>query len=1643
MLCSLLALGLVAHGQDSAPVAAPPDPAPSQSHTEPVEVALGDNGGTVTLMITEDGDYTLDGEPFTGGADNPVEGAGGRTYVLTLADGTWSAAFVPMTQTVSLGTSGDEVELLTTEAGTWMLAETALAGDGSDTYTTAGRDYVLELGDDGTWTASFVPMTQSVTLGTSGDTVTLTSTEAGGWALGSSSVADGYVATAENGSRYSLTLGADGTWAAAFVPTAVPVSLGASGESVTLMTTEAGGYTLDGTAVEAGASLTSTVGERYALAVGEDGMWMATHVPDQRTVLLGNSGVTIELMTSETGTWMRGDASVSSGEIVIGGINEISGAANEYELTLADGTWTATYRPETQSIKGTGLTASVREDGQGYTVGSATLPASGAGELAAADGALYRVAKGADGTLAGARFDRPVVGDVIHENSIGTHDAPSLSTDDRKTDTDETGTLLNVLGASLSMGDLLGAGTAVASGPNMVAGARQQMVKIRDRAAGLVALRRDGGLDSESFRVQVGRQWAAADTLVNRLFGTTGATLERTTSVSRVVDAFDRIVDALSSEEAFAAATLADGPNQLQGFKTRNATQAVQAFNRVAWTASGTLGTLGSTRFGAAVYNSTNNVTAGLGDAERAQGFAWSTMEATRRASDVQTSGEAYYMGVTHAADQDGNLYEGDIDVLVRFATEKVDGLVSQLARTDTGAFWSYGLGGEVTSITLPPAELNRRGAWRVRARNAAGRLSYIARAGSSEDFAFSGGEFSGQLLGRDDAAGAEALGTWKVEIGSSVLAGGFGVERVESPAQRAAATRAQNRFQAALAEAGLEDRGTVDQEDPEAVSAVVNQFQAALEASGYSATAVATAVASYRSAVLSVSPGQSPFRVALSTFSAARTAGTLVLATDSTDPAAAVADDLTVSGAVTLRADSDGYLDVPVAGSTSGNRVTRKTTIDRTNNKLIVAAASATEPSTWGCCVPPKYEVDLETIFGDEYLVESPDNLAQSASREIKRDTHVETAHKEITKLYNQLQKVIELGDDAFANERRQSIFDAIQAQLSTEIFGSPREPGVAPGLTTSSALSGAAAANWNASHTDYPANSAGVAQDRTVLAEVEALLDVLAEEDAFAEAFDSGGIFEGLNAFDSTGDGENNAAIPARFIFNKEKTRILLRADTTDFTRFGVWIRHTSYFANHNKGGRAWYLDYNGYRDQQTYGEPFAYSPLDQVTYASHTDFAYPGRGASGPVRATYSGTTTALQHTIFYTGGLEATVYWDNDAVSGALSVEFTNPTATDPDFGTMRHGLRDYPNPDQGNRLNKFKPGTYDVAALVFRADITSTADNKIGFTGSTLRAEYNREVKGNRSSPDLVAPVINEMWLSNGRLSIHHSGQNQISAMRRASGDRQTNRLQFLDTSDLPANGTSTIVRAGTGGNTTTVDAFNSIFEDHPTTRLELLSIEYGRYEGQAPKYPYVLLTFADGTTVQQFVGDLANSGTAWSASQTEMGRGASITVSQGGPLFDEFFTSGKGKGYLNIGYPIGPPALTGTGSFTRTQFFAKEFEAADVGNRDTNFGRPLNDAGIATRGIDIAAGTTAVGTFYTTAGASSVGLSAGLSTTARIDGQFVGPHAEGPLGIIGVFALPGNVIHSSVNAIAWRDHWFGVGNTRAEIVGAFGADFAP
>ena len=1601
-LCALLALGLAGCGGDEpSATATPPAPAPAPPpfQSQPVEVALGESGGTATLMTTEAGGFTLNGEAFEGGTDSPVEGEGGRRYVLTLADGTWSAAFLPMevmvalgnsgesvtlmtteaggftmggeavesggmtmnssganytltmgedgtwmaafmpmTQTVTLGTSGMSVELMSNEAGMWMIGGAVLTGDGSDTYTSEGLSYGLARGDDGMWAATFMPVTRTVALGTSGESVDLMSTEDGGWAMGADSVSDGFVATADSGDRYTLYMRADGTWMAAFAPMSVPVMLGGSGETVTLMTTEGGGFTMNGQTVDDGSTAVNSAGQSYALSRAADGTWSAIHQPVEAVVDLGSSGESVRLMTTERGGWTLDGAALASGDTVTAGDNAATGARNEYQLTLTDGKWTATYQPMRMTISGTSIEATAREDGSGYTVGNVNLPATGVGEVAGPGGAMYRVSKDADGMLVAMRYDMPMVGDAMHVNAEGEHGAPSLKVDDHKTSVDETGTELSALGANFSMGDLLGRRAAVATGPNIVAKARGEIVKIRDRVAGLVALRQDDGISRDDFNAQLTRQWEAADTQVRNVFGGTEA-LERTTSESRVVDAFDRLVDALSSEEAFAAATLVDGPDKLQGFHERTAEQAAAAFNRVKWTAEARLGELGSTRFGIAMYNSTDDAKAAPGDAERAQAFAWSTMDSIRRSTDVQMSGTATYDGRTHAVDKEGSLYAGDINVAVGFTNNRVDGLVTGFADMDSGEPWTYGLGGAVTAITLPTATMNRRGAWQVRSGSDEGRLSYAPEPGGSVDEDLSGGAFSGQLLGRDDLSGTEVIGTWKVEIGNEVLAGAFGATR----------------------------------------------------------------------------------------------------GTDRPNPVAALADNLTADGAVVLRADSDGYLDVPLAGSSADTRVLRKTTIDRTSNKLIVAAGSADEPWVWASAVPTKFEVGLEDLFGDKYLPVSVDGFARDATREIRLGSHVDAARKEITRLQRALEGIVNLGNEPFANQQRQRIFDDIQEQITTELF---REQDPAPGLSTIEALSGEAAAKWNGDHTDYPANSAGEPSDRTVLAEVQSILDALADQESFGEAFASGGIFEGLNAFDSTGDGENDTVIPAHFIFRKDKARMLLWTDTTDVSRFGVWIRQSSFYANNNKGRRAWYGGYSGYRDLTTYGEPFAYSPLDQVTYASHMDRGYPGRGAQRTVRASYEGTAAALQHTIFYTADLDARVWWDNNAVSGQLSARFSEPTSTDPAFGRLRHGLLDYPNPADNNTRNKPKPGTHDVAALIFTADITST-DNKIGFTGDTLRVEYDREIKGNRSYPELVAPVINKVSLDNGNLKIRHSGQNESNWRRReAPGTWSEVSYSWLNTSDLPADNTTTVVMAGTGGTETLVDRFNAEFEDHAATSLDLYSVEYGRYDNHASKEGYLLLTFVDGTLIHTFVTDLNASGSADNPARTQSAYGPSITVSQGGELFDEFFSSGKGARYLNVGYPLGPPVtpLGAATNFDRTQFFAQEFEYEHIGDRYNGFGRPMDPAEMARRGIDIAGGTPS--TFYTTSGSSTVGLSAGVSTTARIDGQFVGEHSDGPLGMIGVWSLPGNSPsdEDGFRSHTYRDHWFGVGNMRAEIVAAFGAD---
>ena len=76
-----------------APVVPPPPPPPSTPGFEPqpVEVALGDSGETITLMTSAAGGYTLNGKPFSGGN---VTAGNGDTYRVELEDDGWTATKV-------------------------------------------------------------------------------------------------------------------------------------------------------------------------------------------------------------------------------------------------------------------------------------------------------------------------------------------------------------------------------------------------------------------------------------------------------------------------------------------------------------------------------------------------------------------------------------------------------------------------------------------------------------------------------------------------------------------------------------------------------------------------------------------------------------------------------------------------------------------------------------------------------------------------------------------------------------------------------------------------------------------------------------------------------------------------------------------------------------------------------------------------------------------------------------------------------------------------------------------------------------------------------------------------------------------------------------------------------------------------------------------------------------------------------------------------------------------------------------------------------------------------------------------------------------------------------------------------------------
>ena len=1234
--------------------------------------------------------------------------------------------------------------------------------------------------------------------------VTLVPAEGGGFTLDGEPFTGGRV-TLEGGFEYVVSQATDGTWMALYQPTEVSVALGELGGMLTLVAQEDGTFTdAEGMQVVTGQTL-EAAGNSYRLTLGEDGMWKGMYVqPLPQTVEVGTQG-TVTVTRAEDGSWWIGETGLMSGDTYELGTN-VTGAANVYQLTLADGEWTATYVPTTVTIAGTDLLATPNEDGKGYTVEeTAMLSASGTGDITVRLGGIdemYHVWATDDG-LAGARFDLPIKSNIVEEVDVkGTVAKPTLSSDNTKTDANELRTMVKLAGTDFSLGELLGSGSQMAMPAKTVReGVREEIAKLRDQVRALVDLYNDDAIDRATFDSQVNNadnssdKWDRADIEVAKLFGGT-VELERETNPRRAVDAFDALLEALDSEAAFTAATAASGGGVFE-FAELGASAAARTFNATKWTAEAVFSALGNTRFGAAKRRERNNAKASgyNADLDQIQVFAWSTTDLLRRASEVQAAGNAYYTGRTHAADSDGNLYSGDMELSVRFARLQVDGLVRNLATAD-GDRWEYGvLDGEVENIYLPTAAMDRQGMFRVSGGDA--RVSFDRRAaGAREETITARAGFRGRLLGRGETAGTEAIGTWQIanegEDAGVMVAGAFGVQRGEDrpdPSQplvddlKAAETALAR---AHLVKAAGENSGLLTQEQYDLGG------EGFLALVGRRLRSLAEARAAIRAAASPVTLSDEVVDQAISYARFHPNRPDRDLTPESiwgdngwlTDqPNLALAFDWVVRtkalGARTLfsdNADAGTFIVWPTWTTGLTNPAGQPY---QTNHPVDIA-----EDRNWrhdSRAVDQlarsyfRFEIDKETLFGEGYGIVSEDTHAVDAMHEIRAETHVEVARKEITRLRSVLRSVIGLDsadasatDRQFANDRRQELFTQIQNQLIEEVFG-----GTADNLNVfqTRATTVSTSSAWTA-HRDYPVNGAGLAQDTQLLSDIDDVIAALSSEYALEAAFESGGIFadrdrtftgslyEGLRVVLEDADPamkialHNNQPIvdtsgraivnhrdeiidpqgrvikqvgeelilPASHIFNKARARLLLVTESTDFTRLGGWRLQDSQYAAYT--GTEEYHGAQGFHDHHERPEPFVYSPLEQVEFSSATDRSFPAGGA-----ATYRGRTVAVQHLHFYTGDVEVSVRWDPawgvaDAAGlqkiGELDLTISNFEPTDPGWNlnpALRIGLPDYPAEVTGGfAVNR--PGTFDVRLLQFReVPVEADTDGMVTFGDS--------------------------------------------------------------------------------------------------------------------------------------------------------------------------------------------------------------------------------------------------------------------------------------------------------------------------------------
>lgn len=382
----------------------PAPPAPPPFRPQQIVVNLGESGESVTLTTTQAGGYTKESQPFTSGTD--VTAANGSTYKLTLEGGRWTAAYVaPDPQQLPLGISGTTVAVARQEDGSFAIDGEAVASGQVVPSNLPGVEYTLTLGDDGQWTATYAPPpAETVSLGSSGQAVAIVRQEDGSYLVNDEPVGPDSRYVASDGRAYILLRTVGGEWIAEFVPTAVEIPLGSTGESLTVTWREDGSVTYKGTTTQSGDVVVADSGASYRLTLS-DGTWSAQFVPSDNHVALGRSGAMVNLVQQEDGTFLLNGRRFSSGG------THTAGNGSVYRLTYSDGAWTSEYLappPFMLQLGTSGETISIERGEVGTYSANGQFVASGS-TYTAGNGSSYALTQVGEAWIANYRPPEPAV----------------------------------------------------------------------------------------------------------------------------------------------------------------------------------------------------------------------------------------------------------------------------------------------------------------------------------------------------------------------------------------------------------------------------------------------------------------------------------------------------------------------------------------------------------------------------------------------------------------------------------------------------------------------------------------------------------------------------------------------------------------------------------------------------------------------------------------------------------------------------------------------------------------------------------------------------------------------------------------------------------------------------------------------------------------------------------------------------------------------------------------------------------------------------------------------------------------------------------------------------------------------------------